>query len=894
MERSRVESLTKELYLLREELKTTAQSNDRKDKKLTELEAALALANQNAQRSSELLSKASDECKHLQYQLTDKSAQLDSLTKEHKESALKGVSLANELNSLQSENEYCKSLTADLQETYRLNERYLNQIQQLKADLDALGSQAAVFESQIEILTRELANKENMIRSVTTEKREFVHKHDQASHELLQREAELRGERERIIHLESALTEHRNLTTSLQRELENHRNLSQQEDLKWNRNENALKNQKNDIDRVCGLLFQATVRWDNLLVHTLDMFELTTAESRYEPVMPPQRGRDLSLTMFLTGQHDRNSSPALDTSAEQLLPSSLTLIERIQGKLERVERIRGLFEKKTKELVASVTQRVTRADDRIEILSHKLSSLQLQLQSVLSQVLKDKRTRDQSYQELKELQESILKGHAEQLREHETRSTEVHLLYQTEKNKVTSLSREVSVLTEEINLQREELDRFHEAEQMLNKLSNQFTALSDSNRQMAQETDDKSRQLAVQSENLTRLSSECDGLQASLARATSQIEVRDKMLAEQEALLSGLKVEIQQLQQRQIHPELERSLRESQDLLKSSIVSRGGSIVMTNPEPHPAASNRMDGDLNQLVERLAGLCQLTRQLVDETTHICQAFDEKRHLLELGLRGEVPLSHSSSRSTELEQSLFDLLNSNAKLSLQVQALATEFKRTVSPLHVNSSAGQAALIRQPPSSYLSTAPRTPHLSATRGDFNKFSSTDLRIESHPASPLHHSAPSTETPQRVQFQFPESQQRLSKPYDYSRTVESSRGIFGTQGDRGRPAVRGTGGASIAPPTPVVDPSPGDTWSQRSQLLFDSPGSLSSSTPLPNHRSSLATPSRHTVHLFGGGAERLSSPTPARESASRLSKLGQDLQSLATRLDSFDSKSKK
>jgi hypothetical protein len=885
MERSRVESLSKELYVLREELKTTTLSSERKEKKLAELEGALALSNQNAQKTSELLAKASDECKHLQYQLTDKTTQLDSLTKEYKEHAVKGASLVNELNALQSENEYCKSLTVDLQETYRLNERYLHQIQQLKSEHDVLASQCTAFESQIDVIARELENKEKLIRVLTAEKKEFVDKHDQASREILQREAELRGERERLIQLEAAVTEHRNLTTSLQRELENHRDLTQREDLKWNQNENVLKNQKNDIDRVCGLFFQAAARWDTLLVHTLDIFELTTTTgSRHEP----HRGvRDGYSSLYF----ERNSSPALENNqAEQLLPSSLTLIERIQGKIERVERIRGLFEKKTKELVAIITQRVTHADDRIEILSHKLTSLQLQLQSVLSQVLKDKRTRDQSYQELKELQESILKGHAEQLREHEARSTELHLLHQTEKNKVASLSREVSVLTEEIQLQREELDRFHEAEQMLNKLSQQFTALSDSNRQMAQEADDKSRRLAVQSEDVARLSSECDSLEVSVARATSQIEMRDKMLAEQEAVISALKVEVQQLQQRQIHPELEQSLRESQDLLKNSMASRGGGYA-------PAATSdgqRVEGNVPQLVDRLASLCQLTRQLVDETARTCQTFDEKRHLLELGLRGELPLSHSSSRGTELEQSIFDLLNSNARLALQVQALANEFKRTMSsPL--NNSLGPAAPPYQTHPSFSTTvAPKTPHLSTTRGNFNKFSSTDLRIESHPASPLHHSIPfsllkdsSAGTPQHVQFHVSESQSRLSKP------TESARG---NQSDRGRPAlsrVRGTSTTSIPPPTPVVDPSQGDAWSQRSQLLFESPGSLTS-TPLPTHRSSLLTPSRHTVHLFGGGSERLSSPTPARESASRLSKLGHDLQSLASRLDSFDSRARK
>lgn len=927
MERSRVESLTKELFIAREELKVTSQNLAQKDKKLSDLESNSSSSQQNALKTSELLTKTTEECKVLQYQLQEKNHQLEQIRQDYKDYEIKYTGILKDFHTLQSEYEYSKSLTGNLQNTYRENERYVHQIQQMKSDYDLLASQDHAKDKEISLLSTELDKKEKIVDDLNVEKKELAQKYERLLGELQEKEHELRHEKDQHLQLESALLEHRNITVSLQRELDNLRSMTQRDDLKWNQNENILKNQKNEIEKVCGILFQAVTRWDQVLSGALDTLD---GPNSFPHAPTPVDGRGyFRNSAFSSHGFGHTPSPSPETF-EDLLSSSLIIIERVQGKLERVEKIRNLFEKKTKEMMSAITLRVSHSDDRMEILSHKTSALQTQLQSVLTQVLNEKKIRDQGHQELKALQESLVRGHNEQIREHEARVSELHLLYQAEKNKVTTLNHEVSVLGEEIKIQQEELGKLHEAEEMLNKLSVQLSSLSDSHRQLSHELEEKSNQVAQQLEDIQHLRHENESYQQNLTRLTSQIEVRDKMLNDHESLISSLKVEIQQLQRRQINPELEKSIRESQDLLKYSLGRAGADYSQPSSQTSSThlSERKVDNNFTQIVDRLTSLYHSVTKLVDETSRAWKSFDD-RYSLELGVRGELTFAQSNSRSTEIEQSIYDLLNSNAKLALQLQGVVSDFKRYLetSPPRLGlgeshhstvlPSSDMPSLFTTPaPSRSLSQYPSTPLYSAVR-DQPKLSANDLRIESHPASPLHHSIPSAarkdiissriphETPHsehsRVHFQVPEAHSRsLRHSYDSLSSLDRDR-----QGERYN-SSRGTSLTNRS--TQHTNLAEDGGWITRSKLLFDATDSSPSTPPMyprssrPHESSSstMTSSSRRTLHLFPSdpssavAASSSSSPTPARQSASRLTKLGQDLQNLANRLDHFDVKSRR
>lgn len=920
MERSRVESLTKELFIIREELKTTSQNLIQKEKKLVDLEMSATANQQSALKTSELLTKTTEECKLLQYQLQEKNHQLEQLRHDHKEYEAKYSGVLKDLQTLQSEYEYCKSLMGNMQETYRENERFSHQIQQLKSEYDLLASQDNSKEKQLHLLTMELEKKEKTLSDLTTEKKEIAGRYEKLIYDLQAKENDLRVERDQHLQLESALAEQRNITSTLQKELDSLRNLTQKDDLRWNQNENLLKNQRNEMERVCGLFFQAVVKWDQILSGTLEVFEASNS-SQHGSHGASTAGYDGKSFLRNGGYPSHgflysSSLPPSPETSEDLLPSSLILIERVQGKLERVDKIRSLFEKKTKELLSSMTIRVSHSDDRIEILSHKTSALQLQLQTVITQILHEKKIRDQSYQDLKTLQESVLKGHHDQLREHEARATELHLLYQTEKNKVSTLNHEISVLSEEVKIQQEELSKLHEAEEMLHQLSNQLTSITEANRLLSHESEEKSQRINDQCEDILRFKQENESHRANLAKLTSQIEVRDKMLTEQESLISSLKVEMQRLQQRQIHPELEKSIKESQDILKYSLGRLGSDqIQQAQPQPVPSLSSSsqvsklVNENFVHLVDRLASLCQLTSQLVDETTHAWKSFDE-RYQLELGVRGHLSLSKPTSVSTEIEQSIYDLLNSNAKLSLQLQGVVNDFKRYVNDQETFSSRASeepsilSTLQTTPAPLRSSQYPSTPLFSAIK-DQSKLLASDLRIESYPASPLSHSLPfaarkemslpqtSSQTEHiRVQFQLPDTQHRQFRNHESTTPSSTSN----QHGDRWGESTSRVSARSGVHRTDSVD----DGWGTRSKLLFETreddhyPSHYPSTPPSQIHQpKSTHSSSRRTVHLFGTESSS-SISTPARQSTSRLTKLGQDLQNLANRLDQFDAKSRK
>lgn len=123
--------------------------------------------------------------------------------------------------------------------------------------------------------------------------------------------------------------------------------------------------------------------------------------------------------------------------------------------------------------------------------------------------------------------------------------------------------------------QQSDLEALSHAERVVNELSVRMSEISDINRQLTAELARAESACTEMQQNIRALGVEKQALAVCVDRYEIQLRARDESAQAYEARIEGLQKDIERLQHRQINPELERTIKQTQDMLLSETGSLG-------------------------------------------------------------------------------------------------------------------------------------------------------------------------------------------------------------------------------------------------------------------------------------------------------------------------------
>jgi chromosome segregation ATPase len=970
LERSRVDNLTHELHSSKRECEKWSQEATSWKTKCNESASRLDEVSRSLESALETVHTQKEELMILRHDGQNEKGHKASLQAEIEKRSEMIEILKKDIRGLKEENERMKSLTEGVEGTSRDNERFKAALAASQNDLSKLELKNEHLSSSNASLQSELAKRDIRIDDLVDELTLKSDKMSGMSEDIDDLKVALSNEKSKVVALEAALTEHRAMSHSLQSELDSVKEHKMIDERKFSEEGNRLMHARSDFGKTCSVVLHALLKWDKVLVLAMESFDIHDRDITTRGLLSFSKGSSSaphgnllwSEGYSASGNDTMTVVDSMLDRPDELLQSSVAIVERIQVKLERLMKIRRLFEAKSNQMVNEVQLKLKHAEDSVELLTHKIGTMQQLVRNTEDIVLKEKRTRDESNQSMRSFQESVVSGHTKQIRELEEKCTTYALSLQDSQHKVRSLEHEVAVLQEEISILNEDRERLADAEEVVAKLKTKFDEVAHSNQLMSYEIEDRGGQIDDLKDKLRGLDEDNNRLAAAATALKHQIELRDKVLNEQETQLSGLKVEINHLKHHQIDPKLEKSIMESQDVLRASLSNRHDAS-----EYHRSLDDRSVMLLQKISANASELLNSAKVLVRDTQSIVQDFEESHHSSALdmgtsyGLRTSSVLGQGAGAGA-LSQSVLDLLNANAKLALQVQHALTDLKKmatghlsgvssgsgsgygrdvspqtkkesSANPLDLSHLTGSRGLSMDMLSTSRNHEGATSFSSSTRQHHNADRFNDENVDKTSQSrdrdfsyktvlrddefqPYHsggrQASSSRESvsfsgirdqPQREDISFRSDNLPTSshgyRPSSSSFIQSSSSQRFADRGNSSTGSGRDDfHGHSQADSNRITQQS---SKTQHYQSHGRSSHSSSGGYRLSNSSSRIqnqgtTSPSTKTTTLQQHQLLRSSSrDSPmgrgqvARESASRLSKLGTDLQSLAAKLDSFD-----
>lgn len=656
------------------------------------------------------------ECSVKQERITNLTAQIETLTSDNKHvhekySEMKEVSskeslqltqyqnridyLSEALKGFQYENQdYEKSVNNYELEIQRLEEQCnglqqkCNDLQEVKKEyekmtfhINQLKLEHSTFASKNHDNEREILH----LREIAQEKKEAL---DRLEMELMScrkqcdsKQEVINEETNRADSLESALHEQREMSRSLKMELDIERDAKVTAERKVTAVKENDAEVKSNLHKSCALLIKSLISWDKLLINVLEpsttrMDKHSSYSSSYTQRSHTKKYFDSNHSLLHKRQNVYDSELSDDVSSaveelivnsDELVQKSVSFIERVQMKLEQIQKINSLFDDKSQHLLAMYESKIDIANDKSSLSMHYLSKLQGMVDQVKHEIDKDKKYREQSANELRDFQQKVIGEHMRQLSESESKYTSVMLSLEQMKHNNSSLQHEINVLKEENLLLVNESKQYDMYENEIRSITEKFNKVVESNKLAFMELDDRERRIVEHQKNNDRLAGEKNSLLTAVERAKSQIDIRDKLLHENDIQISTLKCENDMLKSRQINPELQKTMRQTQMILQNTYSgsSTGRSSYDDNVSKDVASAS------SRHIEVITDLIKSIDKLVYDSISVAQRFEQ--------IYNREGRDGTSKTIMRLQQDLFDLLDANSKLTSQLQQVAIDVKR-----------------------------------------------------------------------------------------------------------------------------------------------------------------------------------------------------------------------
>eukprot|EP00602_Paraphysomonas_sp_CaronLab_P000508 CAMPEP_0185020024 /NCGR_PEP_ID=MMETSP1103-20130426/2612_1 /TAXON_ID=36769 /ORGANISM="Paraphysomonas bandaiensis, Strain Caron Lab Isolate" /LENGTH=1277 /DNA_ID=CAMNT_0027550661 /DNA_START=67 /DNA_END=3897 /DNA_ORIENTATION=+ len=671
LERSKVEGLVREVEALKVEIRTRDAMCDSLKQKCADVESRLLTTTKTLDDTVTALHAQREETTSLKYEAQRDKGAVDELREELRERGTQLSTLQSELNRYKEENNSLKSLSAGAESTYRENEKQRAQLSTYSAELENLKVKYENLTVTNQSQSSELSRRVDEVAALRREAVERQDKIDSMVDEMENLRIDISEEKARSAAVEAALTEQRSVSSALRAELDSFREERAIEEKRLSEEGKKLVSARSDFGKTCSVVLHALLKWDQVLVLAMESFDSHDSEhSRRLQLMGGSRNNSLSVLWTDGYTYSSNDMVSLVEGMlerpDDLLQSSIAIVERIQVKMERLVKIRKLFEVRSQTMVTAVQTQLQTVQDRASLLTHKVADLSSSLSKAQNHITNDRKAREESSREMRSFQQDILNRHAQQVREIEDRYTETNKALTLEKQRTQTLEHEVAVLKEEVAILTSQVDQMAEAEDAVAKLSSQFNDVAESNKLMSYELDDRGERINTLRGDIKRLEEENSSLSETISKLNDNISMRDNLLNEQESQIGDLKSEVKKLRQRQINPDLEKSIRESEGILRSSLLQ------------HDTTSTSADvSTLKVVVDRASDLLVDIGSLVNDTRNMLHSYEAEKRTspFDMGLNGGL-------KSVSVEQSISDLLHANSKLSLRLQSLVADSKRTAS--------------------------------------------------------------------------------------------------------------------------------------------------------------------------------------------------------------------
>jgi hypothetical protein len=505
-----------------------------------------------------------------------------------------------------------------------------------------------------------------------------------------------------------------------------------------------------------------------------------------------------------------------------------------------------------------------------------------------------------------------LHEHAARLKELEQRLTHAGVLLEQERDRCLQLNNHADSLKSELQqlnaanaTLQEHMQSLGHAERMVAELSVRMSELADANRDLTAQLNVKTSECGQHQETINAINREKLTMSVCVDRYESQLRARDEAVKSYESKVESMQKDIDRLQQRQINPDLERTIRFTQNLLQMPGQSTGemesSAFGDSNPQFQTSGSSRsatanwmqghgntdfansMNGSLSQLYANSNGSVRNTRNSEVSGENEFERFTD----------GNARTSDYNSHLPDREQ-FVGSKHSELHEMLQQQQVPQQHQQhqpQFQPNYINSHHGsysQTGFIGNAsmPSAankgtYFPSRQGVMNITAPVDDFR--ASTQLLYASGGVA----RAPTT-PPQLGQRSL--SFSGITTPSSFAHNPVVGATFAGASGheyniESGNAATAGVVGNARLHLVSAVPPSLSPTQSAAS-----AGSSLQARLPLRQSQAPPAAPSPAQANVSAHG---VSQPVTAQSPSVRFSKLGNDLQTLAKKLDSYEGKKK-
>jgi chromosome segregation ATPase len=706
-------------------------------------------------------------------------------------------------------------------------------------------------------------------------------------------QVQMQSERERRSAAEAALAETRAVLSQCRDEIQSERNAKIIAEKRAEQCEDSIREVRSGLGQACVMSFNAMQDWDETLSAVLDgeLFGNVlrsgatpmlgtpfrqTQSSAHSAYRSPSRNGVSSSTLL--NNEDRGVEQLLSVPTDQLLQRVAVRVERVGLKLQRTEKIRSFFVTQVEKLVDVLQQGMHVSQERMTLHQHKMVEAEARLHKLKSTVQRDRKQRDEETHELMQFKEVVLSQHTAQLRDSEIRFAQVTQQLEHEKARSDELQRQVASQSEELRSLHQINQRMHEdlevlerTERIVGDLSSRAGELGELNRALSKDVDAKTEAIAHLTHENGELKYEHSALVARTESLLQQVRGRDDAIEASEAKLQGLMREMERLKARQIHPDLAKTILDTQNILQTAVRGGGSSSALPSSAVAPVHTRAATGDrVGEYLSQVDQLESAAADLIRRTSEMVASFEA--HMSS----SRSTMTRGAAALSSLKQEVYELLDANSNLAVQVQQVAAEFKKSIRQLNLSLSSQEPQRTEGSDSLSSYGAPRRAPVSPPAGYSSAPRTGGLSGEAHSPSvafgslSLHSPAKldGVIEPQYMSSirgnKFSSSQRLGSSDAEFAQSLRApaSPDAFGSTTKSARFHSTPSAAAVVTGPTSM------------SASTFDLPSRIAGYQPASSLSASMVAYTPNTA---------------SRLSTSRLNKLGNDLDALARKLDSYD-----
>lgn len=283
----------------------------------------------------------------------------------------------------------------------------------------------------------------------------------------------LQEEKKKFTSSDAALSEHRSLTSKLSSELDDVKQSRNELDRRCREGLDKLDALREDIGKTCVMLSDALDVWDqqlevlsdipNMAMEKLSLSIDIRGDKRSQAIRDFISRSDLVSSVSITMQQHQ----------EELTRANIIRIERFRMKIDRLLKLKQMFDAKSEALLKGVEGKIAIASDRMIVQSHRLTDVEGHFSKIKRTIERDNETRLADRDELRHFRESVLTEHTQQMQV-------ITQALEKERSQNDSLRNELQQASYDLREYQSHAGKLNEMEDMVNKLQSRLVTKSSS------------------------------------------------------------------------------------------------------------------------------------------------------------------------------------------------------------------------------------------------------------------------------------------------------------------------------------------------------------------------------------------------------------------------------